>query len=223
MHDHAHASGLECAGAPAGAPASADEQAPGEVTRLLAVVADGGADAESRLLEVVYLELQQIATSHLRGDPAHWIIRTTSMVHEAYMRLLGSAEVDWKSRGHFFGAAARAMRRIMVERIRQARTLKRGGGHTMEPFDDQAHLPASAAVSGGPRHDDGRAVDVEALDGALTRLQALDARKAEVISLHYFTGLEMQMVALAMGISERTAYRDLDAAKAWLARELDLA
>lgn len=223
MHDHGHAPGLAHASAPAPVvPADRVEQAPGEVTRLLAVVAEGGADAESRLLEVVYLELQRIASSHLRGDPAHWIIRTTSMVHEAYMRLLGSAEVDWRSRGHFFGAAARAMRRIMVERIRQARTLKRGGGHTLEPFDDQAHLPASAAAPGGQSRG-GRVVDVEALDGALTRLQALDARKAEVISLHYFTGLEMQMVALAMGISERTAYRDLDAAKAWLARELDLA
>lgn len=192
---------------------------PGEVTRLLAVVGGDSPDARDRLLDVVYEELHRLADRRLSGDPAHWIVRTTSMVHEAYLRLVGSAEVEWKSRAHFFGAAAEAMRRILVERIRAARSLKRGGGKTFETLDE-ADVPAPTAHA-AIQH--GAGVDIIALHDALQRLERMDARKAEVVKLRFFAGLDMRQAALALEVSERTVQREWEAARIWLFREMNRA
>jgi RNA polymerase sigma factor (TIGR02999 family) len=189
---------------------------PGEVTRLLAVIGGDSPEARQRLLDVVYEELHRLADRRLNGDPAHWIVRTTSMVHEAYMRLVGSAEVHWNSRAHFFGAAAEAMRRILVERIRAARSLKRGGGHEFVALDE-ANI-AAPAVNG-----EAHALDILALNLALERLEQLDARKAEVVKLRFFAGLDMQQAALALDVSERTVQREWEAARIWLFREMNRA
>lgn len=162
--------------------------------------------ALDRLVPLVYAELRRLARGQLRRDPAAHSVEPTVLVHEAYLRLLG-ARVDWRDRTHFLSVAARVMRRILVERARARRALKRGGGEL------RVTLSSAAAPAESP-------VDMLDLDAALERLHEFDDRQARVVELSYFGGLTHPEIADLLEISEATVERDLRHARAWLRREL---
>jgi RNA polymerase sigma factor (TIGR02999 family) len=159
------------------------------------------------LVPLIYDELRAIATKLMRGERPDHTLQSTALVHEAYARLVG-AEVAWQDRGHFFAIAARQMRRILVDHAKTKRRQKRGGDLR------QVTLEAAVMVQAEP------ATGVVEIDEALTRLAEQDARKAQVIELHYFGGLTVDEAAAALGVSTATVNRDLKFAKAWLYREL---
>jgi RNA polymerase sigma factor (TIGR02999 family) len=179
------------------------------VTRLLDEISGGRREASDELLPVVYGELRRLAHARMARLKPNQTLQPTELVHEAYLRLVQGGDPGWDSRGHFFAAAAEAMRRIIVDRARRAASLKRGG--------DRVRITLSA-VRGGvePRPEELVAIDV-----ALDRLQAQDPRMTEVVKLRFFAGLTQDETALAMGISRRTVNRLSMAARAWLTRELD--
>lgn len=189
--------------------------APNRVTLMLSAVAAGDSQAAEDLLPLVYEELRSLARSRLAKVPAGNTLQPTALVHEAYLRLVqsGSDETDphWRHRGHFFGAAARAMRDILVEQARRKAGPKAGGGHARVNLDDAAeHTPLiEPPVS-----------DILALNDALTRLEKLDPRKSDVVMLRYFAGLTNEQVALAMGVSLPTVERDWRFVRSWLQKEL---
>lgn len=176
-----------------------------EVTRILADVAEGKANAAAQLLPLVYEELRRLAAVRLAAEPSGNTLQPTALVHEAYLRLVGAPEGDrWNHRGHFFGAAAEAMRRILVEGVRRKATVKHGGELQRHVFD-----PETMAV---PELRE----DLLALDEALNGLAAEDPLKAELVKLRYFAGLSLAEAASALGLSERTAGRHWAYARAWL-------
>jgi RNA polymerase sigma factor (TIGR02999 family) len=179
------------------------------VTRLLDAAAAGDRQATADLLPLVYDELRRLAAAHLGGEPAGHTLQPTALVHEAYLRLVGGGPAaDWNGRGHFFGAAAEAMRRILVESARRKGRQRHGGGRR------RVDLDAAAPCSDEPIDD------VLDLDDALTRLAAVDAAAARLVQLRYFTGLTMPEAAAALGVPLRSAERDWTFARAWLHREL---
>jgi RNA polymerase sigma factor (TIGR02999 family) len=180
-----------------------------DVTRLLVVAAAGDPGAAAELLPLVYDELRKLATVRLANEKPGQTLQPTALVHEAYVRLVGGHRPqDWNGRGHFFAAAAEAMRRILVESARRKSRLKRGANaRPLELTDD---LPAPAAPL----------EDVLAVDDALDQLAARDPAAAELVKLHYFAGLTLEEAADVLGTSHRTAYRDWAFARAWLARAL---
>jgi RNA polymerase sigma factor (TIGR02999 family) len=172
---------------------------------LLNAIKQGDPQAAAQLLPLVYDELRHLAAHRLAHEAPGQTLQPTALVHEAYLRLLGSeAEKHWDSRGHFFAAAAEAMRRILVESARSKRRLKRGGG--------RARLPLEEAELLAPEPDE----DVLALDEALTELAATDRAAAELVQLRYFGGLTIPDAAQALGVSTRTAERLWAFARAWL-------
>lgn len=181
-----------------------------DISKVLDAVASGDAQAAGHLLPLVYDELRQLAKRQLRQEKPGHSLQATALVHEAYLRLVGKngAEPSWKSRGHFFGAAAQAMRRILVENARRKKRLKRGGELTRQELDE------AQIVAPGPPED------LVALDGALTKLAAQDAAAAQLVQLRYFAGLSIPAAAQAMDISPRTADRLWAYARAWLHQEL---
>jgi RNA polymerase sigma factor (TIGR02999 family) len=187
-----------------------------EVTRILSVLqhGDAGAAAE-QLLPLVYEELRKLAAQRLTHEAPGQTLQATALVHEAYLRLIGAeAEVCWHGRGHFFAAAAEAMRRILVERARHRQRLRHGGGRKRVDLDVAIDSPAGAPdVQSSPD-------ELLALDEALTRLAAEAHDAAEVVKLRYFAGLTIQQSADALGISVRTANRHWTYAKAWLFQQL---
>lgn len=182
-----------------------------EVTLLLNAAGAGEQGASEKLLPLVYEELRRLARGYMNRERAGQTLQATALVHEAYLRLVGDGDVAWSSRRHFFGAAALAMRRILVERYRQKKSLKQGGERQRVELDHAAELAAPDA--------DGE-TDLALLDGALDRLAAYDPRKAEVVMLRCFAGLDHDQVAAALGVAPATVRRDWTFAKAWLAREL---
>ncbi|HEY7511245.1 MAG TPA: sigma-70 family RNA polymerase sigma factor [Vicinamibacteria bacterium] len=180
------------------------------VTRLLDQARRGEPGATEQLLPLVYDELRRLARSRMRFERPGHTLQPTALVHEAYLRLMG-AEGAWEGRGHFFAAAAEAMRRILIERARRARRLKRGGDLHRVELDDQVSAD-------GPRVD-----EVLAVDEALGRLEALDAQMAAVVKLRYFGGLTVEETAQALGTSPRTVNRLWTGAKAWLRSEIPAA
>ncbi|MBL8860877.1 MAG: sigma-70 family RNA polymerase sigma factor [Planctomycetes bacterium] len=184
----------------------------GTARRLIDTI-DAGGDAARQaaadLLPLVYDELRALARARLAREGAPQTLQATALVHEAWLRLVGPEDPGWKGRGHFFGAAARAMRHVLVDRARARGRDKRGGGA------QRVTLDAAAVVSAEP---DG---DVLALDEALTRLEAHDPRKAEVVLLRHFAGLELDETAAALGVSASTVKADWAYARAWLLRELE--
>jgi RNA polymerase sigma factor (TIGR02999 family) len=181
-----------------------------EVTQLLRVVAQGDPSAASQLLPLVYEELRKLAAQRLGKESPGQTLQPTALVHEAYLRLVGEEEEQhWDSRGHFFAAAAEAMRRILVEIARQKASLKRGGDRDRTDVID-CLLPAPE-----PRED------LVALDAALTRLAEIDKQAAEVVHLRYFAGLPIPEIAECLGISPRTADRLWAFARAWLHQEIE--
>ena len=181
----------------------ANEVEPAEVTRLLQL-AEHDADAADRLLPLVYEELRQMARRRMANEPAGHTLQATALVHEAYLRLVGGADVQWENRRHFFGAAAQAMRRILIERARRYARLKRGGDREREVFDENA-LGAEE-----------NAEDLLALNEALEALQKKDPRMAQIVMLRFFAGLGVEETALAMELSERTVKREWSVARLWL-------
>lgn len=181
------------------------------VTEMLHAVARGEAAARERLWNAVYDELRRAARMQLRDERHRVTVQTTMLVHEAYLRLVGDGAVDWSSRRHFFGAAALAMRRILVDSARERRALKRGEGRRRIPLD------AAEDATGGVDND---AADLLALDEALKKLEAEAPRAAEVVHLRYFAGLSGDEAAELLGVSARTVDLDWKFARTWLFREM---
>lgn len=179
-----------------------------EVTALLHAHRDGEDGASGKLLPVVYDELRRIAHRHLGGGRGPDTLHTTDLVHEAYLRLAGPAHADVADRSHFFAVASTAMRHVLVDYARRRTAPKRGGG---------AH---ATTLSGKGLAVDARAEEVIALDAALERLGALDARLAQVVEMRFFGGMEVEEVADALGVSDRTVKRDWRKARAFLEVEL---
>jgi RNA polymerase sigma factor (TIGR02999 family) len=180
-----------------------------EVTRILTAIAEGDALAAGQLLPLVYDELRRLAAHKLAHEARGQTLQATALVHEAYLRLVGPAdERRWYDRGHFFAAAAEAMRHILVDNARRKRRGKHGGGRRREPLEEQVPaLPAEGE-------------DLLALDEALTRLAAEDPEAAAVVQLRYFAGLSVEEAAQSLGMSRATAYRHWTFARAWLLEEL---
>lgn len=180
-----------------------------DVTRLLTAIECGDSLAAEQLLPMVYDELRQLASRRISNEGTPQTLQATALVHEAFVRLVDTNSVQhWKTRGHFFGAAAEAMRRILVEKARRKIRLKHGGNREREVID----LVEIEAES--PRED------LVALDAALDRLNEQDPAAAQLVQLRYFAGLKIAEIAEAMDISPRTADRTWAFAKAWLYREL---
>ena len=184
---------------------------PHDVTRLLRELEEGRPGAADELAPLVYDELHLLAVRAMRREDAGHTLQPTALLHEAFFRLVGQRDADWQSRAHFFGIAATAMRRILLDHARRQRAAKRGGGLRVT-LDDSV---ASAAGVDGER-----ALDLIALDDALQRLEALDARQARVVELRFFAGLDVEETARALDVSTATVKRDWAFARAFLKREL---
>jgi RNA polymerase sigma factor (TIGR02999 family) len=178
-----------------------------EVTRLLLAIEQGNSHASAELLPLVYEELRRLARSRMAQERAEHTLEATALVHEAYLRLIGEEEARWDGRGHFFAAAAEAMRRILIEHARRKKAIKHGGQREQFELDDE--LPPIASPC-----DD--VDDLLALDEALERLAQQDPSKAELVKLLYFAGFNLEEAAAAQGISRTTAYRHWLFARAWL-------
>jgi RNA polymerase sigma factor (TIGR02999 family) len=181
----------------------------GDVTRLLDRWNDGDPEALKALVAQVYAELRRIAGSLLRDERANHTLQPTALVHEAYMRLIGVHEMRIENRRHFYGAAATAMRRILVDHARTRRAEKRGGPDMQRvPLDEAIAMPI-----------DGR-LDFERLDEALEALAAFDPEKARVVELRYFVGLSIDETAALLEVSPATVKRHWAFARTWLFRAL---
>jgi RNA polymerase sigma factor (TIGR02999 family) len=176
-----------------------------DVTRLIEAAAGGDRQAAADLLPLVYDELRRLAAARMAAESPAQTLQPTALVHEAYLRLIGTPEGGrWDNRGHFFAAAAEAMRRILVEAARRKKAARHGGGRHRHDAND---LPIAA-----PQGDD----DLVALDEALTRFAQVEPQKAELVKLRYFVGLTIEETAEALGISPATAKRHWAYSKAWL-------
>ena len=186
-----------------------------DVTRILSQIESGDPVAAEQLLPLVYEELRKLAAAKLAQENPGQTLQATALVHEAYLRLVGKEPggrgqeaVNWNSRGHFFGAAAEAMRRIIVEQARHRGRLKRGGRR------QRVDLDSACSIQEPP------SLDILALDEALTKLAATEPAKADLVKLRFFAGLTMPQAANALGVSLATAERYWTFAKAWLYSEL---
>ena len=181
-----------------------------DVTRILNAIERGDAKAADELLPLVYEELRLLAAQKMSQEPPGQTLQATGLVHEAYIRLVGAEGQGWDNRGHFFKAAAEAMRRILIEKARSKRSQKRGG-HREKVDLGGADLPVDTCLDVN---------DLLALDEALTKLVDADAVVADLVKLHCFAGLPLATVAEIMGVSSRTAERYWAFAKTWLFKEI---
>jgi len=180
-----------------------------DVTRILSAIEHGDPHSAEQLLPLVYSELRKLATHKLAQEKPGQTLQATALVHEAYVRLVDVDKVQhWNSRGHFFAAAAEAMRRILIENARGKAREKRGGDWQRVDFEE---LDITNSVSPD---------QLVALDDALERLAALDHLADELVKLRYFAGLALDQAAAALGVSTATAYRHWAYARAWLGTEL---
>jgi RNA polymerase sigma factor (TIGR02999 family) len=176
-----------------------------DVTRILSAIEHGDPQAAAQLLPLVYDELRRLAAQRMAHEAPGQTLEATDLVHEAYLRLVDVKQVqNWNSRGHFFAAAAEAMRRIVIDRARRKQAVRRGG--------DLQRLDLEAAAPVAPRPSE----DLLALDEALDKLTAADRPKAELVKLRYFAGLTMEQAAEVLGIAPATAHRWWNYARAWL-------
>lgn len=183
----------------------------GHVTEILSAIQRGDPRAADQLLPLVYQELRRLAAQKMAQESPDHTLQPTALVHEAYVRLVGTGpEQAWDSRGHFYAAAAEAMRRILIDDARRKQSLKRGGGRARRQFDEQV----------APQQPDDP-TDLLALDEALKKFAASDPETARLVELRFFAGLSVEQAAQALGISERTAKRNWSYARAWLRREMD--
>jgi RNA polymerase sigma factor (TIGR02999 family) len=182
-----------------------------EFTEIIQAIESGDSLASERLLPVVYEELRKLAAAHLANEQPGQTLQPTALVHEAYLRLIGGANPEqWNGRGHFFGAAAVAIRRILIENARRKRSQKRGGEFLKQELRDD--LPLSLPE---PQED------LLALDEALQKLAGVNPQVAELVQLLYFGGLTLPAAAQTLDISPRTAGRLWAFARAWLRREIE--
>lgn len=189
-----------------------------DVSHILSAIEQGDPSAAERLLPLVYDELRRLAAQRLAQEKPGQTLQATALVHEAYLRLVAISEEGaanpgqgWDGRGHFFAAAAEAMRRILVEKARRKQRLRHGGGLQKQPIEENEPEFTSQAD----------AVDLIALNEALDRLEAAYPRRARLVKLRYFAGFTLPEVAGLLGISRSTAEADWTYAKAWLKRELE--
>ena len=183
-----------------------------DVTQLLQSIEQGNPQATAELLPLVYEELRKLAAQRLAHEKPGQTLQATGLVHEAYLRLVdGSTDKQWNNRGHFFAAAAEAMRRIVVEQARRKGSLKHGGDWQRIELNDGLVVTEDSASY------------LVALDAALTRLEQADPAAAKLVQLRYFAGLTMPEAAQAMGIPLRTAERNWTYARTWLHREISQA
>ena len=180
----------------------------GEITQFLQGIEKGDPDATDRLLALVYDELRQLAAAKMARESSGQTLQATALVHDAWIRLGGDAQPTWQNRAHFFGAAAEAMRRILVDRARKKRAIRHGGDLIRADIDEIN--PA------GPVVDE----QILAVHEALDELGKVDARKAELVKLRYFVGMTITEASEILGISEPTAKRWWRYSRAWLYREI---
>jgi RNA polymerase sigma factor (TIGR02999 family) len=181
---------------------------PHEITQLLQAWSQGDQSALDALMPLVYDDLHRLARRHMAGEREEHTLQTTALVHEAYVRLVDSKQATLKDRAHFFAVCARMMRHILVDAARSRRALKRGADLTVVELDEALAAPAEPAV------------DLIALDHALSALTAFDARKSQVVEMRIFGGLSAGETAEVLKISTDTVTRDMHLATAWLRREL---
>ncbi|MCC6229263.1 MAG: sigma-70 family RNA polymerase sigma factor [Phycisphaerales bacterium] len=184
------------------------------VTRLIKAAGAGDPKAAESLLPLVYDELRRLAAAQLSKEPAGQTLQPTALVHEAYLRLVGGEAIEWQGRGHFFAAAARAMRRILIDRARRHRAAKHGGDRARADLREDLIADPTPATAGA-------GMDLLRLDAALARLETRDSRQAEIVLLRYFAGLSIEQTAEALGVSTGTVKNDWVFARAWLRRELE--
>ena len=183
------------------------EPAAGEITLLLQRIDAGDAQAADQILPLVYGELRKLAAAKMARENPGQTLQPTALVHEAWLRLGGEAQPNWKNRAHFFSAAAEAMRRILIENARRKHRIRHGG------LLEKVSASATGFDVAAPEQDDAELIR---LNDALDLLTEHDARKAELVKQHYFVGLTLEEAAAVMGISERTAKRDWAYARVWL-------
>jgi len=179
-----------------------------DVTRILNAIEQGDGKAADELLPLVYEELRRLATQKMLHEQPGQTLQPTALVHEAYLRLVGEGAQNWKSRGHFFGAAAEAMRRILVERARMKQRIRHGGEHhriELENLECVAEQPSEELL---------------ALDQALSKLSEQEPLKADIVKLRYFAGLTAEQTAEVLNIAKATADRYWAYARAWLFNEI---
>jgi RNA polymerase sigma factor (TIGR02999 family) len=188
-----------------------DPEPPHDVTHILKHWREDSEDASARLMPLVYDELRRLAREYIRRERADHTLQATALVHEAYLRLVDEKSVTWKDRAHFYGIAARLMRRILVDHARAHNAAKRGGLEKKLALDEARDLPVPGAT------------DLVALDGALESFAKAYPRKSEVVELKFFGGLEANEIAEVLQVSQKTVLRDWSFAKLWLCRELGAA
>lgn len=181
---------------------------PDEITELLASAVSGRRDAWDRLADLLYDDLRKIADSAMRRERAGHTLQPTALVHEAFMQLAGQKQANWNNRVHFYGAAANAMRRVLVQYSRQRAAIKRGGGLDQTPLNDLVVAFEE------------RSTDLAALDDALRRLEELDAQQCRIVELRFFGGLTVEETAKVMDMSPSSVERGWRVARAWLLGEL---
>ena len=179
-----------------------------DVTRILNAIEQGDAKAADELLPFVYQELRLLAAQKLSHETPGQTLQATALVHEAYLRLVGKEDQGWDNRGHFFKAAAEAMRRILIENARRKKSLKHGGDWQKISLEG-----LEAIFESSPE-------DLLALDDALSRLAESDPDVATLVKLRYFAGMTIEQIARIGGVSERTVFNNLAYARAWLHREI---
>ena len=182
--------------------------APHQVTRLLQEWSEGDETALEQLMPLVHDELHRLAHQHMRREGPGHILQTSALINEAYLRLVDQPEIRCENRNHFFGIAARLMRRILVDDARKRKAAKRGGSQVQVPLDDATDLA------------DAQSANVAALDDALKRLETVDARQAQMIELRFFGGLSIEETADVLQVSPGTVMRDWTFARAWLRNEM---
>ncbi len=179
-----------------------------DVTQLLKNWEGGDPEASARLMPLVYEELRRLARSYLQRERGDHTLQATALVHEAYLRMVDDKRTTWTDRAHFYGIAARVMRRILVEHARAHNAAKRGGLEQRLSLDEARDLPTT------------KPVDLVALDGALENFARVYPRKSEVVELKFFGGLEAKEISEVLQVSEKTVLRDWSFAKLWLCRAL---
>ena len=170
---------------------------------------DDGEIASEELLPIVYQELRRLAAAQMAQETPGQTLQPTALVHEAYMRLVGDEDIRWQNRGHFFAAAARSMRQILINRANQKKAVKHGGGKKRVELE-------GALLADDPESD-----RILALDEALNRLEEIDQRKAQIVMMRFFAGLSIDETAKALEISPATVKREWQFARTWLHKEMN--
>lgn len=185
------------------------KSSPHLVTRLLNEWNEGDERALEQLMPLIHDELHRLAHQHMRRERPGHILQTSALMNEAYLRLVSQPQIRWENRAHFFGTAARLMRRILVDDARKRNSDKRGGSMIQVPLDEATSMVQEQAAN------------VSALDEALKRLEAIDERQGQIVELRFFGGLSIEQTADVLKVSPGTVMRDWTFARAWLRNEMD--